>query len=98
WGRTDGPRSRSPCGLGSRLRLPELLEDLEEQLDRAGRVAGVVVVEVGPDDRALVEQLLDPRRPVLHVLRAVDDQLLPGLGLLFDALAVADEAHVGPVG
>ena len=61
-------------------------------------MSGIVIVEVGPDDRTLVEQLLDPRAPFLHVLAAVEDELLPRFGLLLDALPVADEADVGPVG
>ena len=83
WGRRKdmGSASSETLLLLSSHSVPYFVE----KLYGARRKPGVMIVEEPQDTNASLEQLADDGNPGLHLVRPVDDDPVPVLGLILDA-------------
>src|SRR5690348_16528544 len=91
-----GSRAYDTSGSGSSL--SKFFPHFSKKADRSGRESGPIVVVIGVDAPAVIEELPDIIHPGPGLSLAVHDKLVPGLRLLLDPLPVTDPADIGEIG
>jgi len=89
-----GMSMRRKCGRF--LAVP----NVEKGIDGGGGMAGVVIVGKGKDLEKfdVGDRRAEEIGPALEITGAIDDDFVPGLGLLLDAFAIAEPADVSELG
>jgi len=91
-----GSRAYDTSGSGSSL--SKFFPHFSKKADRSGRESGPMVVVIGVDTPAVIEESPDVIHPGPGLSLAVHDNLVPGLRLLLDPLPVTDPADIGEIG